>query len=139
MAKTARSGKAAQTAAREAPKQAMSTASGVSSSPSTAATNRLTNSIPRVPKATYVPLQVSAPLPDVGRAIQKFGYVRQLNLQPGEVNAVQKSLATLAAVIPASVMTDENFLSTLRTFEGERPFRRNFRPLPCSPQYVRMT
>ena len=79
----------------------------------------LTNAIRRVPKATYVPLKPAAPLPDIGRAVQKFGYVRQLNLQVGEVDAVQKGLNVLGgARLPGSIAADSNLWPLLKQFEG---------------------
>jgi hypothetical protein len=77
--------------------------------------NLLTSSTRRIPKATYVPLQLPAALPDVGRAILKFGYIRQLKLQPGEVDAVQKSPRAAAS---EPITRDANFWSLLRAFEG---------------------
>lgn len=43
----------------------------------------------RVPKATYVPLRMQLPKEAQGGALQKYGYVRTLNLQQGEVAAVR--------------------------------------------------
>jgi hypothetical protein len=85
----------------------------------------LTNSIRQIPKATYVPLQPASPLPSSGRSIPKFGYVRQLDLQPGEVDQVQSSLTVLNATTAAgSGLADANFWSLLKQFEGS--------PLPAA-------
>jgi hypothetical protein len=78
----------------------------------------LTNSIRQIPKATYVPLKPSGDLPEAGRAIPKFGYIRHLNLQPGEVDAVKKSVAVLAAAAAPAIRADANFWSLLTQFEG---------------------
>ncbi len=47
----------------------------------------------RIPKATYVPLKLETPVPDTGASIVKFGYVRNLALTPGEVDAARKQIA----------------------------------------------
>jgi hypothetical protein len=79
----------------------------------------LTNSIRQIPKATYVPLELPSRLPPIGRAVPKFGYVRQLNLQPGEVDLVQQSLkGAIATSSPGTVMADASFWLLLRQFEG---------------------
>jgi hypothetical protein len=48
----------------------------------------LPNAARRVAKANYVPLKVQVPDNLQGQAAQRFGYVRQLNLQPGKVAAL---------------------------------------------------
>jgi hypothetical protein len=73
---------------------------------------QLGNSTRRVLKATYVPLKVDAdPAILVGRAIEKYGYVRQLALQPGEVSAARTALST-------SVVTSPTLWETLTKFEA---------------------
>ncbi len=42
----------------------------------------------RVLKATYVPVRLAVPTAEVGAAVQKYAFVRQLGLQPGETAAV---------------------------------------------------
>ena len=78
----------------------------------------LTNSITSVLKATHVPLIVPTDSQAPGRATQKASYVRELNLQPGEVDAVQQSVSIADAAVPNAVTTDANFWSLLRMFEG---------------------
>ena len=76
----------------------------------------LVNSTTKIQKATYVPLTVPQPRNYSGRVAPKFGYMRQLNLQPREVNAVQRTLSAAAAV--GAAPTDANFWSLLQQFEG---------------------
>lgn len=78
----------------------------------------LTNSTTSILKATQVPLKVTTDRQSSGRATLKSGYVRQLNLQPGEVDAVQKALAVAGAASRSAVTPDANFWSLLRQFEG---------------------
>jgi hypothetical protein len=72
----------------------------------------LNNATRRIPKATYVPLSIPTGDSTSGRAVLKFGYIRQLNLQPGETASVKAQLAT----------TSSNHLpwKTLQQFEGLR-------------------
>lgn len=51
------------------------------------------NATRRIPKATYVPLTIPAADPAGGRAVLKFAYIRQLSLQPGEIDTVQGQLS----------------------------------------------
>jgi hypothetical protein len=69
----------------------------------------------RIPKATYVPIQLEASTPATGSAIPKFGFVRQLNLQQGEVDAVRKSVATAGM---QKIPKFASLLKTLLSFEG---------------------
>jgi hypothetical protein len=64
----------------------------------------LTSSTTFVPKATYVPLTVPGRT-GTGAASQKFAYVRSLNLQPGEVDALQAALSV--AYAPSDAVTGE--------------------------------
>lgn len=73
----------------------------------------LPNAARRVAKATYVPLNIRVPADTQGHAVQKFSYVRQLNLQPGEVAAVRK-LLTAETRAPGT----RQLLSKLKAFEG---------------------
>jgi hypothetical protein len=77
----------------------------------------LTNSTTSLQKATYVPLTVVVPGGYNGRAALKFGYVRQLDLQPGEVTSVRNALSVAAPAVPSG-LTDANFWSLLQQFEG---------------------
>ena len=67
-----------------------------------------TNSTATIPKATYVPLLFNQNDSDVaarsGGAVRKFGFIRNLNLQPGEVDAVRAELASNAAGNQASAL-----------------------------------
>ncbi len=56
----------------------------------------LTSSSRSIAKATLVPLNVDVPI--LGRALLKFGFLRQLSLQPGEVDAVRRNLAAFSDV-----------------------------------------
>ncbi len=78
----------------------------------------LTNSTTTVQKATYVPLNIVAPQGYIGRAALKFGYIRQLNLQPGEVDAVRNILPTATTATRGHGLADANFWSILQQFEG---------------------
>ena len=84
----------------------------------------------RVPKATYVSVTVPTRAPergDDGGAIAKFNYVARLNLQPGEVAAVQQASSTktvggrraepAAAAVP-KVKANAGLLASLTSFEG---------------------
>ncbi len=72
----------------------------------------LTNSTTKVLKATYVPLNPTTDIPIPISVGAKSRYIQQVRLQPGEVDAVQKTLAT------GDVTADVNFWSLLRQFEG---------------------
>ena len=71
-----------------------------------------------VPKATYVPLavDVGAAQDAGGMAVAKFGYVRQLGLAAGEVNAVASSSSASRSKKPAF---EPALLRTLKQFEGQ--------------------
>lgn len=78
----------------------------------------LTNSTTSVPKATYVPLRVTRDLPSSGRATVKSGYIRQLSLQPGDADAVQRAFAAAGTATPGGVAAGGSFWALLRRFEG---------------------
>jgi hypothetical protein len=79
----------------------------------------LTNSTTFILKATYVPLLVEIPaILDDARAVPKFGFIRRLNLQPGEVAAVRSSFSGAIASLVSSGLADANFWSLLQQFEG---------------------
>jgi hypothetical protein len=72
----------------------------------------------RIPKATYTPITVDVPRTDTGSALLKFGFVRQLNLQSGEVHAVRNAVPA-AETSAASVLSEFTGLDEiLRRFEG---------------------
>lgn len=77
----------------------------------------LTNSTTKIQKATYVPLTVSTRDGYNTWVSPKFGYIRQLNLQSGEVNAVQ-GLLSAATAAAGEGLADANFWSLLQPFEG---------------------
>jgi hypothetical protein len=54
----------------------------------------LNNATRRIPKATYVPINIPTDDSTAGRAFLKVAYVRQMKLQPGETAAVHAQLAT---------------------------------------------
>jgi hypothetical protein len=68
-------------------------------------------------KATHVPLSVEAPA--TGGALAKLGYVRQLDLQPGDVEKVSRHLADNPDAVPESGpgAADHPVLETLTAFE----------------------
>ena len=80
----------------------------------------LTNSTAKIPKATYVPVKVPqdertrTSLASTGGAIRKSGFIRSLNLQPGEVDAVGAALAPASAAVrpPAPLV------ALAKSFEG---------------------
>ena len=72
----------------------------------------LPSSARRVLKATYVPLKLPTIGITVGRAIEKYGFVRKLELQPGEVTAVRSALK------PPTNSPVAQLLDTLAQFEG---------------------
>lgn len=79
----------------------------------------LTSSARSIPKATLVPLKVNIPIQ--GQAITKLGYLRQLSLQPGEVSAVQNSLAASAnaSLQNTHLSTTSSLWDLLASFEGQ--------------------
>ena len=76
----------------------------------------LNNASRRVPKATYIPLQLPKPLPPIGRAIHSIAYIRNLLLQPGEVDSATKAMK--AAGEAGTPTPDSSLWDTLRLFEG---------------------
>ena len=84
------------------------------------AVSRLKNSVTIIPKATYVPIKNpqdgdnDGQIGIVGGALRKFGYIRRLNLQKGEVAAVRSALNGL---VPPTPLPD-NLYAVLTTFEG---------------------
>lgn len=70
----------------------------------------------QVLKATHVPLRVQ--VPREGGAITKFGFVRNLGLQAGEVNEVRKSLANAAAGQTQGLTPRSGVWKLLGQFEG---------------------
>jgi GH18 family chitinase len=89
-----------------------------------AAPTILENATRRISKATYVPLIISLDSPlfnfPEGRAIVKFGYVRQLALQPGEVDAIWGALSASGSQGSSALapVGDGPVANTLRLFEG---------------------
>ncbi|WP_233890040.1 hypothetical protein [Paraburkholderia flagellata] len=99
----------------------------------------LANSNRTIQAATLVPLK--ADLTDSGRSIVKFGYVRQLRLQPGEVDNVRQSVLKMADQRPAGQRAagmSPNFpWDTLSNFEGQPlpsllPDRATFSAVPLA-------
>ena len=84
------------------------------------AVSRLKNSVTIIPKATYVPIKnpqdsdALGRIGSVGGALRKFGYVRRLSLQKGEVAAARSALNTRVPPTPLP----ENLYAVLTTFEG---------------------
>jgi hypothetical protein len=73
----------------------------------------IASSTRRVLKATYVPLLIETSGTTLaGRAVQKFGYVRQLELQPGEVAAAARSLSSSGSPVNGTL------IAMLSKFEG---------------------
>lgn len=74
----------------------------------------------RIPKATYVPLITILDDSTAGRAVPKFGYIRQLSLQAGEVDAARHALLSSKrrGVKKSSVLNDSSLWTILRSFEG---------------------
>jgi hypothetical protein len=94
---------------------------GQGSGPGSAPT-LLRNSTTTIPKVTYVPLKVPADEPTrkqlatSGGAVRKSSFVRSLNLQPGEVDAVLNPPAN----VPATTAPAANPLTVLlKAFEGQ--------------------
>jgi hypothetical protein len=87
-------------------------------SPMPAVSRILTNASRSISKATLVPL--SADVPREGQAMLKSGFVRQLSLQPGEVDAVRRSLApSVAGSVPSEEFSIRSPVWDLLTsFEG---------------------
>ncbi|HFU7058053.1 TPA: hypothetical protein ACGN81_005144 [Bacillus cereus] len=69
------------------------------------------NSFRRVPKATYVPLEIPLTIFKGGGAIQKYSFVQQLRLQPGEVELARTEISTFTS-------DKEALWHTLAKFEG---------------------
>lgn len=89
----------------------------------------LTNSSRRIQKATYVSIKLDGHASDPGRAMVKFGFVRHLNLQPGEVDMVRQTLSSTAHIRKdqRSKLRDHARLwDTLKAFEGS-PLKVNMR------------
>ncbi|MBV8886364.1 MAG: glycoside hydrolase family 18 protein, partial [Chroococcidiopsidaceae cyanobacterium CP_BM_RX_35] len=90
--------------------------------PATSATTD--NSTRRIPKATYVSLTIptnnSRDSFSEGRAVMKFSYVRQLGLQPGEVDAAWTGLSLAGSLggDAMDVVSNGTLADTLRMFEG---------------------
>lgn len=94
----------------------------------------LNNAARRVPKATYVPLKLpeqtqtpgnvsgrqnqSEPAPTA--AVVKFGYLRRLNLQPGEVDRAVASMLRQGGPqnVPGNTTVAADIADSLRRFEG---------------------
>jgi hypothetical protein len=80
----------------------------------------LANSTTKIPKATHVPLKVpqdeksKAVLARSGGAIRKSGFIRSLNLQPGEVDAVSAALTPTGANLPVK----NPLIALVKSFEG---------------------
>ena len=75
----------------------------------------------RVPKATYVPIRVEVPSTAAGGAVIKFGYVRNLVLRPGEVDAARAMMTSgdaTGAAPSASGAPDAALWAMLKLFEG---------------------
>jgi len=83
---------------------------------------KLSNSSRRVPKATLVSLQLAPRPSDFGGAVPKFGFLSNLRLQPGEVEAARSSLSSAGnPSTPAphpSTSHDSPLWSALKAFEG---------------------
>jgi hypothetical protein len=79
----------------------------------------LTNSTTSILKATHVPLLVTEPVPSDGRAVVKSSYVRQLNLQTGEVDAAAAVLKNQAKNPTTNAHSNSTgMLTLLRQFES---------------------
>jgi len=83
-----------------------------------------TNSTATIPKVTYVPVQVPPDKKSLaassGGAVRKFGFIRSLKLQPGEIEAVGAELARNASGSQAP----SPVLGLAKSFEGS--------PLPAA-------
>ncbi|HEY1796172.1 MAG TPA: hypothetical protein VGG57_08630 [Stellaceae bacterium] len=88
--------------------------------PSAGTSTNLTNSTTTVPKATYVPLKVpqdertKTALARSGGAVRKSGFIRGLNLQSGEVDAVSAALTSAGATWHAP----SPLIALAKSFEG---------------------
>ena len=96
----------------------------------------LTNSTTFVPKATYTPLTVSGDLSS-GAAFQKFAYLRSLNLQAGDVSAVEDALSVPVAAAARGAIASEELYTLLKPFEGsplpaQLPLVRSFADVPVN-------
>jgi len=99
-------------------------------SPQPEASPVLTNATRSITKVTHVPLMVDTGggTSDVatteGLALIKFGYVRQLSLQPGEVDAVRTSVSSGASRRSEEFSATDSPWDLLTSFEGK--------PIPAS-------
>lgn len=75
----------------------------------------LTSSARRIPKATYVPLKLEEQPNGDGRAIIKFGFLGNLSLQPGEVEAAREKIN--ADSISGTEPVNDSVWNTLQSFE----------------------
>jgi hypothetical protein len=81
--------------------------------------NLLQNSTTKINRATYSRLTDPAVAPsDNGRGTEKANFVGSLRLQPGEVDAVLRTLAPEGTTPSATVPRDMTFWSLLRQYEG---------------------
>jgi hypothetical protein len=82
--------------------------------------NALTNSTRSVQKATYVPLSFNQQLPAEGGSdtLLKSAFVRHLNLQSGEVDAVQSNISPPGATAASRINIGPSVLTLLRQFES---------------------
>ncbi len=67
----------------------------------------------RIPKATYVPLKLEEKRTRNGRAVIKFGFVRNLSLQQGEIDVIRRKINR-----SESIDFNDSVWNTLRSFEG---------------------
>ncbi|BAZ03257.1 hypothetical protein NIES37_72700 (plasmid) [Tolypothrix tenuis PCC 7101] len=77
----------------------------------------LSNSSRTIQKATYVPLKMENTRRDVGNAVLKFGFVRQLALQMGEVDMV-RSDTNIEDAFSLALDEDKSLWTILQAFEG---------------------
>ncbi len=83
----------------------------------------LANSSRRIEKATYVSIKLADRRPQQGGALLKFGFVRQLVLQPGEVDAVRQASTAASNRTRSSgsrLPATPALWDTLKAFEGSR-------------------
>ena len=84
------------------------------------AVSYLTNCTTTIPKATYVPLKVpqdqktKTALENSGGAVKKFGFIRGLNLQTGEVDAIAAGLTPAGTTRQAPT----SLIALAKSFEG---------------------
>jgi len=74
----------------------------------------------RIPKLTYVPLKVDTATSETGASVVKFGYMRNLALQLGEVDVARKQFSSsVGRQKQASLLSTSSALwRTLKKFEG---------------------